>query len=85
MRALSPLTPQVIAMLRNDEDVVSVDTAMQCFGVQSTLADENFSVYDRIRQGMGTPMGSALVVGINTTQSPFKLEEGRWFDTVVTG
>ena len=85
LRALSPLTPQVIAMLRNDEDVVSVDTAMQCFGVQSALADENFSVYDRIRQGMGTPMGSALVVGINTTQSPFKLEEGRWFDTVVTG
>ena len=85
MRALSPLTPQVIAMLRNDEDVVSVDTAMQCFGVQSALADENFSVYDRIRQGMGTPMGSALVVGINTTESPFKLEDGRWFDTVVTG
>ena len=85
MRALSPLTPQIIAMLRNDEDVVSVDTAMQCFGVQSALADENFSVYDRIRQGMGTPMGSALVVGINTTESPFKLEDGRWFNTVVTG
>ena len=44
LRALSPLTPQIIAMLRNDEDVVSVDTAMQCFGVQSALADENFSV-----------------------------------------
>ena len=78
-------SPEIFGLLRNDDDIAAVHSAMQCFGVQSAIVSPDFSVYDRIRQGMGTPVGSALIVGIDTTSSPFALEEGRWFDTVVTG
>ncbi|MDR1963945.1 MAG: ABC transporter permease, partial [Planctomycetaceae bacterium] len=68
----------VVKELRTNELVMQVAAARQIRNTMAKKTDER-SALRRQRAGTGTPMQSPALVGIETTESPFELEEGRWF------
>ena len=79
------LDARVFGLLRNDSQVEAAHGAMQVFGINTAVGVDDKAVYDRMRQRLGIPPSYPLIVGIDTSVSPFKLEEGKWFSTLVTG
>ncbi|MDR2437981.1 MAG: FtsX-like permease family protein [Planctomycetaceae bacterium] len=68
----------VIADLRANDLVMRADAARQIRNTMAKKTDER-SALRRQRAGTGVPMQSPAIVGIDNTESPFELEEGRWF------
>ncbi|MDR2757084.1 MAG: ABC transporter permease [Planctomycetaceae bacterium] len=68
----------VISDLRANNLVMRVDAARQIRNTMAKKTDER-SALRRQRAGTGIPMQSPAIVGIDTVESPFELEEGRWF------
>ncbi|MDR1960574.1 MAG: ABC transporter permease [Planctomycetaceae bacterium] len=68
----------VIRELRGSELVMQVSGARQIRSIMAKKTDER-SALRRQRAGTGTPMQSPVIIGIETTESPFELEAGRWF------
>jgi putative ABC transport system permease protein len=68
----------VITDLRANELVMRVDAARQIRNTMAKKTDEH-SVLRRQRAGTGIPIQSPAIVGLDNTESPFELEEGRWF------
>jgi putative ABC transport system permease protein len=73
-----PFPESVITELRANDLVMRVDGARQIRSTMAKKTDEH-SVLRRQRAGTGIPMQSPAIIGINTTETPFELEEGRWF------
>ncbi|MDR2116729.1 MAG: FtsX-like permease family protein [Planctomycetaceae bacterium] len=73
-----PFPESVITELRSNNLVMRVDGARQIRNTMAKKTDEH-SALRRQRAGTGIPMQSPIIVGIDTTESPFELEEGRWF------
>ncbi|MDR3108103.1 MAG: ABC transporter permease [Planctomycetaceae bacterium] len=70
--------PDVIDDLRKNELVMQVSPARQIRNTMAKWTDDQ-SVLRRQRAGTGIPMGSPTIIGIDTTDSPFELEDGKWF------
>ncbi|MDR2704413.1 MAG: ABC transporter permease [Planctomycetaceae bacterium] len=68
----------VIADLRANDLVMRVDAARQIRNTMAKKTDAH-SALRRQRAGTGIPMQSPVILGIDTNESPFELEEGRWF------
>jgi putative ABC transport system permease protein len=73
-----PFPESVITELRANNLVMQVDAARQIRNTMAKKIDEQ-SALRRQRAGTGIPMQSPVIVGIDTNESPFELEEGRWF------
>lgn len=72
----------VIKELRSDELVAQLTPARQIRGIMGKMkhdTDDDAAVR-RQRSVTGIPWQSPAVIGIETSESPFEIKEGRWFD-----
>jgi len=69
---------KVIDELKANDLVMQVSPAVQIRNTMAKYTDED-SVLRRLRAGHGIPMGSPVIIGIDADESPFELEEGKWF------
>ncbi|GHT13166.1 ABC transporter permease [Planctomycetales bacterium] len=70
---------EIVNPLRKDGIVVSVDEARQIRCLMAKMTDEE-SALRRQRAVTGLPAMSPVIIGIDTAESPFELEAGRWFN-----
>ncbi|MDR0871169.1 MAG: ABC transporter permease [Planctomycetaceae bacterium] len=63
---------------QDDPLVLGVAPAVQIRCTAAKYVDEQ-SVLRRLRAGHGTPMPNPVIIGIDTKECPFELEEGKWF------
>ncbi len=72
----------VLEELEKDDLVVQVTPARQIRNIMGKMGDE--TDYDaavrRQRSLTGLPTQSPAVIGIATSESPFEIQQGRWFD-----
>ncbi len=73
--------PTSLDDLRNDKIVVQITPSRQIRCVMGKMDDEqdDRAALRRQRSVVGLPMQSPMLVGIDCTESPFELKEGRWF------
>ena len=71
----------ILDEMRADKIVVQISPSRQIRNTMGKMKDEhdNDAALRRQRAGTGIPMQSPLLVGIDCEESPFELEEGRWF------
>jgi putative ABC transport system permease protein len=84
---MSPRVPlfveqKVIDELNADALVMQVAAAVQIRNTMAKYTDSE-SILRRQRAGHGLPMGSPIIIGIDTDESPFELESGKWFNSNV--
>ncbi len=67
--------------MRNDKLVMRIDGARQIRNIMGKMENEqdDQAALRRQRSTTGTPVSSPTIIGIDTTESPFELKEGRWF------
>jgi len=73
----------VIEELQQDDFVVRITPARQIRNIMGKMvhADDTDAAVRRQRSITGLPTQSPSVIGIDVTESPFVLTEGRWFET----
>lgn len=69
----------VAETIKADPLVLEITPARQIRNTMAKWTGED-SILERQRSGLGIPMGSPVIIGIDAKESPFELKEGKWFN-----
>ncbi len=75
----SPFPSDIVERLRDDPAIDRFAAAQIVRGATVARRSNDRSALDKIRSNLGIPQRNPMILGIDTTLSPFEMEDGRWF------